>query len=683
MNYSPPDRVTPTPLEQRAAHFQALTLHDVLFWIRKWKWEFLIVAVTTVLATLVYIMLFRDPSFVSEARLFVRVSQEQTAPRTLVTQEGTTLLTPATSDVTSEIDLFLNSDLASDVIDNARLLEAMETPPPAPTTMVERLKQTYKAVTARVRATVDEVAYALGVKVRLSPREALIRQIRMSLGVENSRGSNVVVVSMKWPDRDVPKALLQYYLDAFLMFRLDAFQSNEAEFFERQVEASRNRIADLETHVAALRGGAGIEDIQVQRGILIGARENALNAARGAEMILDRIRIRIDALNGQRSPDDPLVLADLPDNPILRLLDERSIALRDERFRAQSQPTIDGTSLAALDRAIASLRQSTLQSIGDYEARVAEDLASALDEIATLDSRLAALSANEAEWNTVQAELTLAREIHENSARRLSEAQSSEELRAERISNVAVIQQPTEARLATGTRNAVVLSVGGVFALLLATSWVVLRESLDSRVWRAEDVARGAGDLPLLGVTRRRWGRPVVDDIALTAASLGSICARRKIQSLAYMAVSHECSNPALRTRALAAGLIAMGLKDTEIINAGRWSERNRPTRKYADLTESTVSPGTLPIALSTLPDETENAGTLRIIAAPPLFSGVEAMKIAWVVDAVVFDIAAGADDLAEVEAAARWIKLNGGRAVGIILADVRPYAAHGPVVTA
>lgn len=155
----------PSPLEQRVAQVQSLSLHDVLFCIRKWKWEFLIVGTTTVLATLLYIMLFRDPVFVSEARLFVRVSQEQTAPRTLLTQEGTTLLTPATSDVTSEIDLFLNSDLADQVIRIARLLEAIEVPPPPPETLVEHIKATYKSVSDRLRNAANEAAYALGVKV--------------------------------------------------------------------------------------------------------------------------------------------------------------------------------------------------------------------------------------------------------------------------------------------------------------------------------------------------------------------------------------------------------------------------------------------------------------------------------------------------------------------------------------
>lgn len=682
MNHSPPDHGAATPLEQRAARFQALSLRDLLFWFSKWKWEFLAVFVATLLATLAYIMLFRDPVFVSEARLFVRLSQEQTAPRTLVTQQGTTLLTPATSDVMSEIDLFLTTDLAFDVIDAARLLEAMEVPPPPPESLSQKLRATYKIVSRKLRDALDEVAYALGVKVRLAPREALLRQLQMSLGVENSQGSNVVVVSMRWPDRAVPKLLLQHYLDAFYRFRLDAFSSSDAEYFQRQMIISRDRMRAIEARIADLRKVSGIEDVVVQRDILIGAREEARRTARSAELNLERIRARIGALGARGGASDPLVLADVPENAILRLLDERSIALREERLRTQSLPSLDGASLAALDQAFQLLSTSTIQSIRDYETRIVNDLVAAELELETLDDRLAALAANEVEWNTLQAELTLASEIYEDNARRLAAARSSEDLRSERISNVVVIQKPTEPSLATGTRNAVVLMVGAVFALLLAASWVVLREALDSRIWRADDLADVVG-LRLLGMTRMQGRGRGMDDLAFVAATLAPICRRRRIRTLAYMGVVHECSDPAQRTRSLAAGLEAMGLADVEVINAGRWREPGRSAAALKDMAELIAPANTAPALVPALPGEDEIDGRLRIIAAPPLFSSVESMKFAQLADAVVFDIRAGRDDLADVEAASRWIRLHGGRAVGMILADIRHHGAYRSVVTA
>lgn len=661
MNYSPGDPLS-TPLDQRMAAFRSLTLRDVMFWVHKWKWEFLAIATATVLATLAYIMLFRDPVFVSEARLFVRVSQEQTAPRTLVTQEGTTLLTPATSDVTSEIDLFLNSDLADRVIDDARLLEAMAAPPPAPETLVQRAKAAIRAVGQPVRDAIDTVAYATGVKVRLTPREVLTRQIRMSLGVENSRGSNVVVVSMRWQDRDVPQALLQHYMTAFMAFRLEAFQGGDVAYFQRQFDAASDRVRDLEGRIAALRAETGIEDVTVQRGLLIAAREDEVGRIAEAQDTLARIRTRIAALAARGGPDQPLILADLADNPILRLLDERSIALRDERLRLQAQPSLDGLSLAALDQAFRSITDSTRQSIRDHEARIVSEIDAATGSIARIDDRLAQLSAHEARWNALQTELQLASDAYERNARRLSEARSTQDLLAERISNITMIQDPTEARLAPGTRNAVVLTVGAVFAALLAASWVVLREALDGRVWRPADL-RAVSGLSLVGLTRRRRRRTLDRDMGMAAAGIAATCTRRGMRTIAFMAVSHETRDPALRTRALAAGLRAMSRTGVEVLNAGRWPDRAPPPE----------------VAPMTGGDD----GPLRLIAAPPLFSGAEAMRIASTVDGIVFDIAAGRDDLADIEAAARWVKLNGARPIGMILADVRPYAANGPASTA
>ena len=672
----------PSPLESRFMQVQSLSLHDILFCIRKWKWEFLLVTITTVLATLLYIMLFRDPVFVSEARLFIRVSQEQTAPRTLMMQEGTMLLTPATSDVTSEIDLFLNSDLADEVIRIAGLLDAVAEPPPQPETLVEHLRATVMTVSDSLREMTNTVAYALGIKVRLSPREALIREIRSSLGIENSRGSNVVIVSMRWPDPDVPRILLQHYLDSFLQFRLDAFRGGDAPYFERQTETARTQVQELETRIASLRSATGIEDVDAQRSLLINSHEEGLRHLRETQQTLAQIRSRIIALEARGDDGDPLVLADLPDNPILRLLDERSIALYEERLRLQAQPSLDGTDLAALNHALRALTRSTLQTIRDYEERFVEFQADAQAILGGLEQRLAALSSHESEWNALQVELSLARQQYEDHARRLSEARRAEDLQLERISNVVVIQQPTEAHLATGTRNVVVLTVGGVFALLLGGSWLVLREALESRVWRPKDLSSVTG-LTLLGATRSRWGSPIQDDMALAAASVGSICARRGIRTLAYMAVSHESREPALRCRYLVAGLLSIGFKEVEIINAGRWVEQGTRSDTDGKIHERTIPDAALLNRDAKLAVDTVEAGKLRLIAVPPLFSSVTAMKVAGAVDAILFDVTAGSDELTEIEAAERWIRLNGARSVGMILADVRPYAINASAVSA
>lgn len=210
------------PVGQRLGELAGFTIADLRFLVRKWALEFLLAVAAILVASLLYIMLFRGPLFESEARLFVRLSQEQAPPRTLVSMDNATVLTPGTSDVTSEIDLLLNADLVDRVIETAGLEDALNAPPPPAVTPMQKLKALYKRTSAAVGNLVDTVAYALGVKVRLTTHEALVRQIRSSIGVQNTRGSNVVVLTVRWPDRAVPQALLQQYLDAYTQFRLQA-----------------------------------------------------------------------------------------------------------------------------------------------------------------------------------------------------------------------------------------------------------------------------------------------------------------------------------------------------------------------------------------------------------------------------------------------------------------------------
>ncbi|MGI6244494.1 MAG: GumC family protein [Pseudochelatococcus sp.] len=655
------------PLARRLEELSTISMRDLVFIASKWLREFLVVVVAIVALTLAYIALLRTPLYESEARLFVRLSQEQQPPRTLLTPTGSTLIAPATSDVTSEIDLLLNADIAQRVIRDINL-EAQVTPR-QPESFTDYIKAAVGSVARLARSGVDNLLYATGMKVPMTLNEALARQVRSSLQVQNTRTSNVVVVSFRWPDREVPQALLSKYIDTFLQFRLEAFQEGDASFFERLRNTSAEKLAGVETEIAALRRRAGIEDVDAQRKLLLTELSQAETAEREAALRLTTTRERLAAVEKRGLAGGPLVLANLPDHALLGLLDEQSVAVARERLRVAALPRIDGHELAALDESYASLTQATVRALSDYADQIAAIRSNAAARVALVRARFARLSENEPRWNQLQIDRRLAENELQHNAERLAEAISARELRRERLGNIVVIQEPTEATLAVGTRNITVMVLGVVFAVFAGGAWVAVREFLDSRVWRGRDLA-AAGAPVLVSLGRRRNG-PGRDELAPAAVTLRQSFAQGEPRSIVCMALrdepSHAATQAAARVRALALALRDQGEKSVRIINAGRWPAGGKAgAAGLAELDVPTDTGGLERVAAAA--EGRDGFDGITLIATGPLFSGPIPLRAAQTAGGVVLDVAAGRDELAQVREVVSWIDRNGGLALGLVL---------------
>lgn len=668
--FLPPE---PGPTQQRLRELSGVSMADLRFLAGKWALEFCAVVAAVLIATLVYIMVFRTPVFESEARLFIRLSQEQAPPRTLQAPDNATVLTPGTSDVTSEMDLLLNADLVERVIENAGLEDALNAPPPPAVTLTEKARALYKRSVKGVKDAMDEIAYALGIKVRLSTHEALVRQIRTSLGIQNTRGSNVVVLSVRWPDRQVPQALLQQYLDAFMQFRLAAFEEKDDSFFAQQRAEREAHLANIERQISELRTAGGVEDLDVQRHQLLADLDAALAAERSADKRHAAVVARLQALQARTVPGGPLVLSNLSENPVLKLLDERSIELTVERDRLAPLPRLDGRELAALDETLAGLTASTLRATDDYADEIARERDDAAAHVADARQRLATLAGQEARWNSLLLDRRLSVEQLEDTARRLEEAERARELRREHMSNIVLIQQPSKPALAVGTRNATVLTVGGIFALLAAAAWVTLREFLDDSIWRAGDLA-GMGGVPLLGVTPRRRGGPVPDDFALVAAAVQARAPLAPVGSVAVLAAAVDARDPEARTIAFARALLAQGVPRIRVLNLGRWEDGQEAGPADGAFIEIVTPAAEARVASLANLGETPK-GTLTLIAVPPLFSGVVSLRATQAADGVILDVVSGTDMRGSIESAVSWLNRHGGRLIGFVLADLRGFA--------
>ena len=567
---------------------------DIAFVAAKRFWEFAAILVLVLAGGVAYIGLLRDPVYESEARLFVRLAQEQAPPKTVFTQNQVTFMTPSKANVTSEIDLLLNGDLVERVIEELNLVELVNTPPPPPQGLVQTVKRWLTDTWDEIKDAFATVLIKIGVKNPLSTREVLIREIQGAIRVLNTSESNVIVIRMQWPDPNVPKPLLETYLDEFLAFRSEIFRTGVSTYFAEQKRKAEAEIAEISARLDTLRETSGIHALAEQRSRLIGLREDARERAETLATDLSIARERAAALADASPGDgrDQLVLANIPDHPLLTALDERAVALFTEKRQAAARGQLAQRDEEGLQEAYASVLAATRRALADHietlETRERETQA----RLAELQARLDRLAESEAEWRAMQNELTLAEESHSTFAQRLDEARSVEVLRERRISNVVVIQEPTAVRFAVGTRNSLILAVIGVFGVMLGLAWIALREVLDDKLYRASEIEEITGEPPLAVVPRRR--RRAASDraeaFAQAAAQIRYAIGRDGGPLVVYAPVGTRAGDLAEEAKALADELHEAGLSRVLLVSLDAWSDAEA---RAAGLPPAEEAPGT------------------------------------------------------------------------------------------
>lgn len=505
---------------------------DIAHLVGKWFFEFAAVLSLVIAGGLAYIGLVRAPVFESEARLFVRVSQEQTPPQTMRTRDGVTFMPSSRSDVASEIDLLLSGAVFERVVD-ATGLDSIVAAPAEPATFTQRMRLWINRTTAAAREQLNEILIRLGLRNRLTLREAVVEQLRRSVAVAHSRESNVIIVTLRWGAREAPQWLLQQYLDAFLDFRLIAFSGDEPDYFSGQLLDSRAAIDAVANRQHALRERWDIHAIAAQRDRLIGRLSTTRAAAHDIDARAAVVAWRLEAFArddaeaaaSRRGSAHRLTLANIPENSVLSRLDDAAIAAAAILERLDAQGLLRTAEGEAAQREFALVRETTVGALRDLAGSLAIEKAALEREIDELGEGLAVLSAQEAEWRSLERELEVLERSYRHFAERLDEAREIEELRSERIGNVIVLQPPTEARFATNVRNARLLAVIGVFGFLAALVWVSGREVLDDRVHRARDLEDITETPPLAVLPPKRRSREWTAAVAMAAARLRGMLA--------------------------------------------------------------------------------------------------------------------------------------------------------------
>lgn len=421
--------------------------------------------VTVVVAILGAFLLPRQ--YESSARLLVKPGLNNTLP--IEASDRQTLVAPSTQrdPILDEEQLFTGRPIALKVAASYLQLNAGARPDGLWKTIKWQLKQALNGVKDGLRA----ILQSLGLAEAQSPEERLADELIKRMSVTHEPGSSVMVASLRWDDPAVAQRLVQVWVDAYLESRTTSLERKSLyAFYQEQTASTGRRVEQLKVQLAGYLGRIGSSSVQdylhdqsnalqrmtaerFQTSTEIASLTTSLNSARQQIAALPQQVIteesstlnpdRLDLqrqLNGLIVERERLLRVFLPGTEPLKQIDQNIAELR-QQVNQQAEHVKSST-----NRAPNGIVINLKQQLADGTVRLASlkaQLAQQDLQINGVRAELEKVMAEEPEISRVMRELQVAQQNFLLYADNLEKARIDRALDTSRISNIAIIEQPT------------------------------------------------------------------------------------------------------------------------------------------------------------------------------------------------------------------------------------------------
>ena len=483
-----------------------------------------------VLGCVVAGLAFAPRTYISEARLFVRVGRESvTLDPTATVGQNIAVYESRESELSSVLDVIQSRVVVEHVVDSLGPSVVLGRSPLKPAELrtqkaeIARGNQSRKPgglspriVAASVAAPTDDLVLAdesSNVKPASNPetpkpaantpdrtagseREQAIQMLDKALSVSHGKKSNVVVVSCKASSPELAQRMVDLVLEAFREqhMRINRTQGSH-EFFVEQERVSKQELNQATRQLRDAKNALELTSVEGQRKSLQD-QMSVLNTARAeSESLLASAKASADSLRTS--------LARLPEKQITQEVsgfpndsrDRTRQQFNDLRLRERELLTkyteIHPQVLAVrrqiteaeaiLNRREAPITQSVSAATPAYQQlhlRLLEEEA----RIASLEARIKAqtehqdelqvslkqLNDHEGQIDMLQKKVDLLQAAHRGYQEKREQARVDKELENERISNINIVQPATYMPRAIGPKKPIVLGLG-IFAALCAS----------------------------------------------------------------------------------------------------------------------------------------------------------------------------------------------------------------------
>lgn len=520
MRYMPP--------EPAGGLLPQVSLADLAEIVFRRRWSSLLIVLFTIIGTMSYVILIRGDAYMAEARLLVRLGQEQApAPTTIADRQ---MMVGAQGGYgVSELEMLRSRDLIEQLVDRVDLSDR---PRPPPTSLFGWVKEQAKQAWTEIKDAVDTVLIWAGIKPALTRREVAVESVARALAVESPPLSNLVIARMTWPERGAPEVLLKTLLELYFAHRSTIYQgATAATFFRERRQETGQRLAEAEAALSSFEREHGISNPDDQRSALLKRLAEAETAVDQARVELEQAEVSLRQLSLAREAGEQelaMFAVSAFGTTLQQTLTGQLAQAAARWLAAQSalSPQDQGVRrLRAEITAISGMLAQQLQASVD-QRREALHLREALRD--NIRAELRDLQAALVRWHELKRAVSSSARAYEFNDNKLNEAQGIAALEQARIGNVVVVQQPSEQATPIGVRKSVMLMLAAGGGIMLAAIWITLREFFDHRLHDPADIdsrlgLRALGAVPLdpKGFAAGRPRAETVECLKRAALALG------------------------------------------------------------------------------------------------------------------------------------------------------------------
>jgi len=449
------------------------------------KWAILGPTILVALITLGVVQVI-PPKYQSEARLLIEQhgnvflrpdADKDISDRGAVDQEA----------VTSQVQLILSRDLASEVIEKLKLGERPEFDP-----MLAGL------------SPVKVVLGALGLikdPRRMTPQERVLESYYDRLTVYAIEKSRVIVVDFLSEDPDLAARVANAIADAYLVRQRGAKREQAqaaGQWLSGEIESMQKRVADAEAKIANFRG---------KTNLLVGPNNTTLSAQQ-----LGDVSTQVAAARAQKSDaeararlirdmlrsGEPIESSDILNSELIRRLSEQRVTLR-AQLAEQSSSLLDGhprikelkAQIADLDHQIRGEAETLARSL-ENDAKLAsarvDSLSTNLDQV---KSQAEGSNEQDVHLRMLERDAKAQRDLLESYLAKYREAAARETSNSE-PADARVISRATVSNIPAYPKKLPTVVIATLATLVLCAGWVVTRELLSAPLTTGSATANGA-----------------------------------------------------------------------------------------------------------------------------------------------------------------------------------------------
>ncbi len=470
------------------------------------KWKILRPTILIALATLAVVMVI-PPRYLSESRVLV-VGRDNIYLRPDADKDIVDCSVVDPEAVTSQVQLILSRDLASEVIAKLKLGERSEFDP------------------ALVGVSlVKRVLGVLGViknPMSMTPQERVLEAYYDRLSVFAVDKSRVIVIGFLSQDPELAARVANAVADAYLERQQAAKQEqarSAGQWLAGEIESMRKKVAEAE---------AKVEVFRAKSNLLVGPNNTTLSAQQLGDLIAQLASARTQKADAEAKAKlirkmlqsgEPIEYSDILNSELIRRLSEQRVTLR-AQFAEQSSSLLDNhprikelkAQIADLDKQIRKEAETLARSL-ENDSKLADARVEA--QLATFDQlkgQAATTNEQDIQLRALERDAKSQRDLLESYLAKYREASARDTINSA-PPDARVISRATVSNVPAYPKKLPTVLIAALASLVLSSGMVLTRELLASPAGRA--TGRAAA-----GTLRAKAAAPVRAAAAPAAAAV-------------------------------------------------------------------------------------------------------------------------------------------------------------------